>query len=176
MSPTDCYVDANGLRLHLVEWGEGDRVVLLLHGFLEHARMWDWVAPRLAAAGYRAVALDWRGHGDSFPEAAAWHLAEHGTRPDAGGRLWKFDPLHQTTSPQPYYVAQAREFWRRVSCPLLYVEGAESNLRLDGPDLADRLAILRARLVTVADAGHHPHVERPEAFAETVITFLGEAR
>src|SRR5512135_2377993 len=61
----DVFVIANRLKLHLIEWGAGDRVVLLLHGFLEHARVWDWVAPRLAAAGYHVYALDWRGHGDS---------------------------------------------------------------------------------------------------------------
>ena len=80
-------VGGSGLRLHLVEWGEGERVVLLLHGFLEHARVWDWVAPRFAAA---------------------------------------------------------------------------------------RLAILRARHVRVDAAGHHPHIERPEAFADVVIRFLAD--
>jgi pimeloyl-ACP methyl ester carboxylesterase len=110
-----------------------------------------------------------------FSEAAARHLAAHGTRADGETRVWKFDPLHQTTSPQPYYVAQAREFWRRIACPVLYVDGAESGLRLDPADLATRLALLRARHVTVAGAGHHPHVERPEAFTEILLGFLADA-
>src|SRR6185295_10983375 len=53
------------LRLHLLEWGEGERVVLLLHGFLEHAHAWDLLAPHLASAGFHVYALDWRGMGDS---------------------------------------------------------------------------------------------------------------
>jgi pimeloyl-ACP methyl ester carboxylesterase len=51
----------------------------------------------------------------------------------------------------------------------------ESGLRLDAADLEARLAILRARHVTVDAAGHHPHVERPEAFADVVIRFLADA-
>jgi hypothetical protein len=43
-----------------------------------------------------------------FPERCAAHLALHGTRSlngDANGaRVWKFDPLHQTTAPTPFYV------------------------------------------------------------------------
>jgi pimeloyl-ACP methyl ester carboxylesterase len=78
------------------------------------------------------------------------------------------------TSPQPYYVAQARGFWRGIACPMLYVDGAESGLRLDAADLAARLAILRARHVRVDAAGHHPHIERPEAFADVVIRFLAD--
>ena len=65
-----------------------------------------------------------------FSAEVAQHMADWGTRQDQGARLWKFDPLHQTQSPQPYYVAQARAFWRRVACPVLYVEGRETPLRL----------------------------------------------
>lgn len=61
----DLFLTSNRLRHHLLEWGEGRDVVLLLHGFLEHAHTWDFVAPRLAEAGLHVYALDWRGHGDS---------------------------------------------------------------------------------------------------------------
>jgi pimeloyl-ACP methyl ester carboxylesterase len=277
------YVVANGLRQHLLEWGDDGPVVLLLHGFLEHAHAWDLVAPRLAAAGHRVLALDWRGHGDServgaggyyhfadyvadlafivrafgghasvvghsmgasaailyagtepervdalvcvdalgppdmtpasAPERfAAWiadlarvaergrdapapadaaarlrdrfpllgdevarHMASSGTRAAAEGVLWKFDALHQTTSPQPYYVMQAREFWRRVACPVLYVEGAESPLRLEPADLAERLAILRAERRMIA-GGHHLHLERPAELADAILRFLTRCR
>ncbi len=63
--PRDVFVHANRLRLHLLEWGSGDRVILCVHGFLEHAHVWDFAAPLLVAQGYRVYALDWRGHGDS---------------------------------------------------------------------------------------------------------------
>src|SRR5689334_17237183 len=66
-APRDVFLTANGLRLHLLEWGEaGQRPpILLLHGFQEHAHAWDWLAPLLVAAGHHVLALDLRGHGDS---------------------------------------------------------------------------------------------------------------
>lgn len=276
------HVTANRLRHHLLEWGEGERVVLLLHGFLEHAHVWELIGPRLAAAGLHVYALDWRGHGDSewigaggyyhfadyvadldaivrqlggraalvahsmggnaavlfagtaparvtrlvsieglgppdadaseapdryaqwladlaraaarpraaFTLAAARErlreryprmsaqalalLAEHGTRTAGGARAWKFDPLHQTRSPQPFYVAQARAFWQRVACPVLYVEGDESPLRLPDDALASRLTALRAARAVIRGCAHHPHLEQPEQLVRVLVEFLAD--
>ncbi len=276
------HLESNRLTHHLLEWGEGGRVVLLLHGFLEHAHVWELVAPRLAADGWHVYALDWRGHGasewvgrggyyhfadyvadlagivpqlggrvalvahsmggnaallyagaapervralaaiegigppDSDPaeavqryahwladlervatrprpaltietardrlreryprlaEAALALLAEHGTRvvDAAGTRQWAFDPLHQTRAPQPYYAAQARGFWARIACPVLYVEGEETWMRLPEAELAERLAVLRAERTVIPGSAHHPHLERPEHLAEVLREFL----
>src|ERR1700739_3252421 len=57
-------VTANGTRLHLATMGEGP-LVLLLHGFPEFWWTWRTQLVTLAAAGYRAVAVDLRGYGDS---------------------------------------------------------------------------------------------------------------
>ena len=55
-----------GLKLNYVEWGAPDApLLLLLHGVRDHARSWDWTARRLVGEGWRVVALDLRGHGDS---------------------------------------------------------------------------------------------------------------
>jgi pimeloyl-ACP methyl ester carboxylesterase len=58
------YLAANGARFHVVEAGTGP-VVLLLHGFPESWSAWRFQLPALAAAGYRAVAMDLRGYGES---------------------------------------------------------------------------------------------------------------
>lgn len=58
------HVAANGARFHLVEMGTGP-LVLLLHGFPEFWWAWRSQLPWLATAGYRAVAMDLRGYGDS---------------------------------------------------------------------------------------------------------------
>ena len=56
----------DGLRFHLVDRGRPDGpAVLLLHGFNQTAHSWDEFAERIAADGFRAVAIDQRGHGDS---------------------------------------------------------------------------------------------------------------
>ncbi|MGW1714255.1 alpha/beta fold hydrolase [Streptomyces sp. NPDC002156] len=58
-------------RIHLVEQGSGP-LVLLLHGFPESWYSWRHQLPALAAAGYRAVAIDVRGYGrSSRPEATS---------------------------------------------------------------------------------------------------------
>lgn len=46
-------------------WGSGDRVALLLHGMASSSRTWHAVGPRLAARGYRVIAVDLPGHGHS---------------------------------------------------------------------------------------------------------------
>ena len=66
-------------RTTLRTWGWGDPadpVVLCLHGAYDHGRMFDGLAPRLAALGYHVVAVDFRGHGDSGPldTGFAWAL------------------------------------------------------------------------------------------------------
>lgn len=57
-------VSANGIRLHIAECGEGPLVVLL-HGFPEFWWSWRHQLTGLAARGFRAVAVDLRGYGDS---------------------------------------------------------------------------------------------------------------
>ncbi len=58
------FVAANGARFHVAEQGEGP-VVLLLHGFPQFWWAWRHQMAALAAAGYRACAMDLRGYGAS---------------------------------------------------------------------------------------------------------------
>jgi len=59
-------VSANGIRLHVAETGDaGAPLVVLLHGFPEFWWTWRRQLPALAEAGFRAVAVDLRGYGDS---------------------------------------------------------------------------------------------------------------
>jgi pimeloyl-ACP methyl ester carboxylesterase len=60
------FADLGRTRIRLWQWGDpADPPVLLLHGGWDHGRMWDGIAPRLAALGYHVNAWDARGHGDS---------------------------------------------------------------------------------------------------------------
>jgi pimeloyl-ACP methyl ester carboxylesterase len=64
MEPKDGFVEANGLRLHYLEWGGEGPPLVMLHatGFL--ARLWEPIAVALSAR-YHVYAYDARGHGDS---------------------------------------------------------------------------------------------------------------
>ncbi|MHC5258398.1 alpha/beta hydrolase [Streptomyces sp. UC4497] len=64
-------------RTHLVEQGTGP-LVLLLHGFPESWYSWRRQLPVLAAAGFRAVAIDVRGYGRSSrpDDIAAYRMLE----------------------------------------------------------------------------------------------------
>lgn len=54
----------NGITLNVVVEGDGDPV-LLLHGFPDSSRLWRNQIPALVGAGYRTIAPDLRGFGDS---------------------------------------------------------------------------------------------------------------
>ncbi|WP_024795063.1 alpha/beta fold hydrolase [Tomitella biformata] len=61
-------VHANGIRLHAVEAGPDSPdapLVVLLHGFADYWYSWRRQLVALGAAGYRTVAVDLRGYGDS---------------------------------------------------------------------------------------------------------------
>ncbi|MFG5718941.1 MULTISPECIES: alpha/beta fold hydrolase [Streptomyces] len=75
--PTHRLVPTEAGRIHLVEQGSGP-LVLLVHGFPESWYSWRHQLPALAAAGYRAVAIDVRGYGRSAKPAAtdAYRLTE----------------------------------------------------------------------------------------------------
>ena len=71
-------VEANGLSFAVDEAGEGDSVALLLHGFPESRRCWRHQLPALAALGWRAVAPDLRGYGQSSrPMERSDYAIEH---------------------------------------------------------------------------------------------------
>jgi len=65
-SITEMSIQLPGLRMHALEAGPAKGpLVLLLHGFPELAESWRGVLPRLAKAGFRAVAPDLRGYGET---------------------------------------------------------------------------------------------------------------
>jgi pimeloyl-ACP methyl ester carboxylesterase len=54
-----------GHRIEYDAYGEGDRVVVLVHGLLMNRRMFERLGPALAARGNRAICVDLLGHGRS---------------------------------------------------------------------------------------------------------------
>jgi len=71
-------IQLDDVSIHVVEEGTGP-LVLLVHGFPETSYSWRHQLPVLAAAGYRAAAIDVRGYGRSTqPEAIdAYRMMRH---------------------------------------------------------------------------------------------------
>ncbi len=67
-----------GSRRRVCIWGDpAAPAMLLVHGLLDHARNWDWIASQLCNRFY-VIAPDLRGHGDSdWTGPASYALANH---------------------------------------------------------------------------------------------------
>ena len=71
------FVETNGIRMHVVEKGTGP-LVLLCHGWPESWYSWRHQIEALAGAGYRVVAPDMRGYGQTeAPEAIDQYTLLH---------------------------------------------------------------------------------------------------
>ena len=69
------YVDTPRGQIHLREAGQGDRVLLLIHWTPLSGRMFEGVAPRFAASGFRVIAPDLLGYGRSDARPTQWTIA-----------------------------------------------------------------------------------------------------
>ncbi len=76
--PQERYLETNNLRLHYLDWGGvGNQPMLLLHGLMGHAHMWD-VFALMFRERYHVIALDQRGHGDSqWSTQGAYSVDDH---------------------------------------------------------------------------------------------------
>jgi pimeloyl-ACP methyl ester carboxylesterase len=113
--------------------------------------------------------------------AAHWAQAQ----PDGGARL-NSDPKHKLPFPTVYRMEEVVAIWKRITAPVLWVAATESFIpkwldahpegeaatgSLEG--IRARLAQLPgARLVTVGEAGHMLHLDRPDAVAAALEPFL----
>ena len=70
-------IETNGVRRNIVEQGNGP-AVLFVHDFPDGWRGWCRQMAAVAAAGYRAISFDTRGHGESSkPEDSAHYTVFH---------------------------------------------------------------------------------------------------
>ncbi len=129
------------IQLSYLEWHQGDRPLLLLHGLADHALVWSSLADYLAS-NYRIVAPDMRGHGESskpdfgytFKEAIAdlEALMDHLGWSDAHviGHSWtgKLAPIWAKKNPQrlrsmilvdPIFIWKMPSFFK-LTFPILY--------------------------------------------------------
>jgi pimeloyl-ACP methyl ester carboxylesterase len=138
-----------------------------IHGVRRARSRGPRVLPDLAACAARIRQFDPR-----CPADVALLLAEHGTRPVPGGRAFKHDPVHVTRGPYPFRLEQWMQYWRAIRCPVLLLEGEETELP-PPPDAARRVACLRdVRVQGIPRAGHMMMRHEPAAVASAVLAFL----
>jgi pimeloyl-ACP methyl ester carboxylesterase len=149
------------------------------------ARLAAWLAGwrRVQQRGQRSyatvaeAAARLRANDPLLSDELALELAQAGTVSGPDGRLrFKHDPLHATRGPYPYRVAAAQEFWTRVTCPVLLVQGSESQLRHPESELRRRYECFGTRREAVLQAaGHMMQRHQPQALAILLAEFLAES-
>jgi pimeloyl-ACP methyl ester carboxylesterase len=117
------------------------------------------------------------------PARAAWLAAEwaEAVQPGQPGSRWRLraDPAHKRVNPIPYRAAEAVAMWRRVTAPVLWIEGRDSRPpaawsdRYPRAEFEARLGVVpRLQRVLIDDAGHMLHHDQPEAVAAAIEPFL----
>ncbi|MEP6503758.1 MAG: alpha/beta hydrolase [Betaproteobacteria bacterium] len=113
-------------------------------------------------------------------DKADW-LAPHWSEQRADGR-WHIlgEPAHKLVNPVLYRPAEVVAGWRRIAAPVLWVEGADTDLarfwgnRYPRAEFEARLAqVPRVEQRVLKDCGHMLHHDQPAALAERLATFLG---
>ena len=116
------------------------------------------------------------------PDKAAW-LAPHWSREVATpqGPRWQIlgDPAHKRANPVLYRKAEILAAWQRITAPVLWVEGSETDMtqwwgnRYPREDFEARLALVPSlERAVLAGAGHMLHHDQPEALAARIERFL----
>ncbi|MEX0750984.1 MAG: alpha/beta hydrolase, partial [Dehalococcoidia bacterium] len=100
------------------------------------------------------------------------HLTIHGARQNDDGTLsWKFDNYVRLHSPYEFNIAEAREIWNQITCPVLLIRGSESwasDPEADGK--ASAFHDYQTELVM--DAGHWVHHDQLDKFMTIIWGFL----
>ncbi|CAN5899852.1 alpha/beta hydrolase [soil metagenome] len=113
------------------------------------------------------------------PERAAW-VAPHWAREEADG-TWhlRADVSHRRTNPVLYQKDEYIACWKRITAPVLWVEGDETDIgkwwgtRYPRSEFEARLAhVPRLQKHALSPAGHMLHHDQPEALALRLREFL----
>lgn len=104
-------------------------------------------------------------------EHAMW-LAQHWAREEGGRWVINADPAHKRVNPLLYRVEEVTALWARITCPVLFIEGLQTqyfalfNGRYTRDEFLVRAeAIANLRIESLDEAGHMLHHDQPEALA-----------
>jgi pimeloyl-ACP methyl ester carboxylesterase len=189
------WIEVEGSRVHyLIEGDEKGRPIVLLHGARFRAETWKEIGTMnaLARAGYKVIAVDLPGYGQSAPFHGSPRTWLRGlldvlkveraviVSPSMSGRFAL--PL-VTEEPQrvsgfvavaPVGIPSYKDQLHRITAPLLAVWGEHDEVIPQ--DQADLMvgSVKRGRKVIISGAGHAVYMNAPAAFHEELLRFLRE--
>jgi len=114
-------------------------------------------------------------------------LAAHWARTESdGSAMLNSDPRHKLPFPTVYRMEEVVAIWQQITAPVLWVAATESFIprwlgaHPEGEAATDTLEGIRARisqvpggeLISVDQAGHMLHLDRPESVAALIEPFL----
>ncbi|MGE5336243.1 MAG: alpha/beta fold hydrolase, partial [Gemmatimonadota bacterium] len=108
---------------------------------------------------------------------AALFLAQHWSQPAPNGRFRVAgDPAHRIVNPVLYRLAEVEACWARAICPVLWVQGAQTDAHRWAGSATEIERRSRApasvERAVVDDAGHMLHHDQPHAVAALVESFF----
>jgi abhydrolase domain-containing protein 14 len=181
----------NGARIHFLEAGRGE-TVLLLHGMRYSAQTWRELGTLelLAREGYRAVALDLPGFGESDASEAPVDrflasllplIADRPVvvvSPSMSGRF-SFPLLLKRPSfvlgfvpIAPAELAEYLDQLRGRDLPALVVWGENDEIVPPRSSRALAEALPNSRRVEIPGAGHACYLDQPQVFHRELLLFL----
>lgn len=112
------------------------------------------------------------------PERALFLVQHWGKELEDGTVVRRADPAHMHVKPTMWRVDEAMACWRKITAPVMWIEGSESRFvnsmrgEIDGYE--DRLNAFQtlADLVRVDGAGHNVHHDQPEELAAAIDRFM----
>lgn len=129
-------------------------------------------------ADFHQLAQRLRRDNPNLTAERAEFLARHLSRAVAqGGLELAADPRHRLVNPILYRIEEVMACWRRVTAPVLWVQGAQSTVVkrffTHEEDYRARIACFaKLRQAVIEGAGHNLHWEQPQALARLLEDFL----
>ena len=156
-------VVANGLRFHLLEWGDPDApTVLLVHGGNHTAHTWDLVSMALADR-FHVIAIDQRGHGDSeWPRDGDMTVTAMSTDIEALWDVLGFDQIRVVAHSRGGRACMPLLSRRDVAEKVVFVDVAPSLARPTPGERTARAAGAQANFTAIRE---YPSVD---AYVEAV--------
>jgi len=156
--PDDRQVIVGSIRLHYLDWGGSGPPILFLHGGGLNAHTWDCVAVMLRE-GYRCIALDQRGHGESeWSPVLDYRFATH------VGDIEGF--IEATRLERPILVGQSMGGLNSIAYATRHSEQMRAMVIVDVAPEVSSSAAERIRAFSAT-----PELDSPEAFLERAVRF-----